>query len=301
MASPASSTRNVPRKVDLHAYDLKVSTYDRVSSFLVSALILLGVAVGALVVIWFTNKVFVRHAAVPVVMENIGGGVESGVVGESMMIDAPDIAEVAREAELPDPHVPETLAAITDAVGMRSVQFDDPALTEDWDEGGGGRSIGDGRIPGKGVGNGQPGVPRAQRWEITFPKGNTLGAYARQLDFFGIELAAIGVGRRVDYVTDLAQKAPKKRAGAGQDEQRLYMSWRQSDLAEADRELLSKAGVPTEGKIIVQFIPPNLENTLAQLELDYRDRAATEIRKTHFALRGTRDNYEFYVTDQTYL
>jgi hypothetical protein len=261
----------------------------------------LGVTVSALVVIWFTNKVFVRHTAVPVVMENIGGGVDNGVVGESMMIDAPDLTEIAREADLPDPHIPETLAAITDAVGLRSAELDDPALTDDWDEGGGGRSVGDGRVPGKGSGNGEPGVPRAQRWEITFPKGNTLEEYARQLDHFGIELAAIGVTRRIEYVSDVAQKKPKLRAGPGQDEQRLYMSWRQGDLAEADRELLEKAGVQTDGKIVVQFIPPDLENTLARLELDYRDRAATEIRKTHFALRGTRDNYEFYVTDQTYL
>ena len=129
MAPPAVSTRQTLAKVNLDAYDLKVSTYDRVSSFLVSALVLLGVVVSALVVIWFTNKVFVRHAVVPVVMENIGGGVDNGVVGESMMIDAPDFTEIAMEADLPDPHIPETLAAITDAVGLRSAQLDDPALT----------------------------------------------------------------------------------------------------------------------------------------------------------------------------
>ena len=301
MASPAASTRKRPRKVNLDTYELRVSTYDRVSSFLVAALVLLGVTVAALTVIWFTNRVFVRHTAVPVVMENIGGGVDSGVVGESMTIDAPEFTDIAKEAELPDPHIPETLAAITDAVGLRSTELDEPALTEDWDEGGGGRAVGDGRAPGKGTGEGQPGVPRAQRWEITFPKGNTLAAYGRQLDFFGIELAAIGTGRRIEYATNLSHKTPKMRAAAGHGEQRLYMAWRQGDLAGADRELLAKAGVETEGKIIVQFIPPDLENMLAQLELDYRGRAPSEIRKTHFALRGTRDNYEFYITDQTYL
>ncbi|MCA9100872.1 MAG: hypothetical protein KDA63_06985, partial [Planctomycetales bacterium] len=240
--------------MNLDTYELKVSAYDRAASLLIAALVLLGVSVTALVVIWFTNQVFVRHSAVPVVLENIGGGVDSGLIGESMTIDAPDIADLAKEAELPDPHIPETLAAITDAVGMRSAQLDNPALTDDWDEGGGGRSTGDGRTPGKGYGDGEPGIPRAQRWQITFPEGNTLTEYARQLDYFGIELAAIGTGRRIEYATDLAHKNPQHRAASGQDEQRLYMTWQQGNLADADRQLLEKAGVQTDDKIIVQFI-----------------------------------------------
>jgi len=63
------------------------------------------------------------------------------------------------------------------------------------------------------------------------------------------------------------------------------MSWRQGRLQEADRQLLERAGVATEGRIIVQFFPPELENTLAMLEQRFAGRDAAQIRKTIFGLR----------------
>lgn len=313
MSRSAASRRPTAADRDHRAQDLRVSPYDNVAGLLLTLLILLGMAVVLLFVVWLSSRVFAVHKAVPVVLEDVGGGGrEDGVLGESLELDAPDADQISQEADLPEQAVENTLSRVSDAISSLSAELDDPLLTDEIETSrgkstgdgrraglgsGGGTGNGQGTGSGDGTGSGPGGIPRHKRWEIFFQEGETLEGYAQQLDFFGIELGVVG-GGNVDYARRLAQPKPEQFAGASDAEQRLYMSWRQGGLKQADITLLKRAGIDAKGKIALQFYPPAVENQLAQLEAAFAGRHASQIRRTRFGVRGEAGRYEFYVIDQ---
>lgn len=299
MSNQATQSVRRPTKVGAQ---LKVTRYDRVASLLIALLTLVGTAVFCLFVIWLTNQIYASQTAVPVVIQEIGGGSEDGVVGESMELDAPDAEVIEMEAAFDEPQVQDTLELVADALATQQAELEDPLLA-DFDESGrrSGRSTGDGRQVGFGQGPGESGISRADRWEVLFSDGQTLNEYARQLDFFGIELGVVTADRSIDYVSRLAQETPVQRRGRADDESRLFMSWSQGNLRDADRELMARGGVEVGQRRILQFYPAETESQLAGLERSYAGREPSEIRKTRFAVQATRDGFQFFVLDQSYL
>ena len=120
--------------------------------------------------------------------------------------------------------------------------------------------------------------------------------------WFGIELAVAGGGiDQVDYATGLNKTTPDRRTAPGSSEQRLYMSYRRGQLKAFDRQLLRRAGIAVDGRLLVQFYPPRLEGTLAALERQRAgNRPLADIRKTVFAVKKSGREYSFEVIDQQY-
>ncbi len=279
---------------------LRTSLYDRVASWLVALLIFVGVTVFCLFVIWLTNRMSPPLKAVPIQAENLGGHPE-GVLGDSLQLDAPDAEEISREADLEEPMVEQTLALVETAVATYLAMLEETEPGEDPDAGKSGRSEGTGENPALGEGGGSAGgVPRYRRWVIRY-EASSLEEYARQLDFFGIELAAVG-GGRVEYASRLSQARPVRRvAQPGEQENRLYMSWTEGSLKKYDLQLLRKAGINPEGKIVLQFYPPEVEQQLAQLEVAFRGHDPKQIRRTYFRVQRSGSGYRFVVVDQELL
>jgi hypothetical protein len=279
-----------PSRPDTSTYRLKVSRYDQVSSMLIALLILVGLAVLLLLIIWLTSHIFLGQAAVRVETVELGEG--EGPLGGDQKLEGP----LDEEVELAEPNVQETLAAVADAVAAKAAVLSDPSLTDasKRGRGGGGRGLGGGSSTGSGV---------ARRWEVCFIKGNTLDSYAQQLDFFAIELGVLMPDNKVVYVSGLSTAAPKVREGPADQEKRYYLTWQSGDLMAADRELLSRAGVRHEGRIILKFLPAKLEGQLQQME---REHAATvgeqagNVRRTRFGVRPSGSGYAFYVQEQSY-
>lgn len=148
---------------------------------------------------------------------------------------------------------------------------------------------------------GNASVPRWERWEVRF-NTTSLTAYAKQLQSFGIELAAVGGGRdQIDYASRLDKSKPDTRAGPTASEKRLYMSYRSGQLKAFDQQILAKAGVPTRGRMVLQFYPRQLENNMAALEMQKAGgRSLKEIRKTVFRVRKAGAGYQFEVIEQRY-
>ncbi len=121
------------------------------------------------------------------------------------------------------------------------------------------------------------------------------------MDFFRIELGVFGPTNVIYYVGNLSAGSPSRREGTRKAEERLYMAWQQGQLVEADRQLLARGGVDGAGKVILHFVPDDVENMLAFLELQYRNREAKEIRKTRFSIVPDGGGYKLVVIDQTYL
>jgi len=278
---------------------LKVSAYESVASWLIALLILIGLGVGLLLFVYFTSRIFVPQQAVPVTIQQVGGGTENGVIGESKQLDSPDPQQVAQETDLREPELQKTLETVTAAVATRKAELVDPNFVDEAQRRSGPRTKGTGSQVGRGQGDGLSGYPPAQRWEIRFSEGNTLEGYAKELAFFNIELGVLGSTNQVVYVTNLAKSKPDQRVGQRDKEDRLYMSWRAGKLRDADRELCQRAGVATEGRLIVQFYPAQVEQQLLQLEKKFAGRDASQIRRTRFGVRAAGKGFEFYVIDQT--
>ncbi|HUY87592.1 MAG TPA: hypothetical protein VMV10_02545 [Pirellulales bacterium] len=301
MTTVAGQTR--PRR---HAPRIPVtvqqeSAYERVASMLLALLILIGVVVFCLLMAWLGSRVFFPPLkSVPVRLEQVGGGIESGVVGESMQLDSPTPQDVAQESDLVEPDFQDTLKTVLDAVALREADLDTPAETEqDTTNKGGGQQTGTGNVAGYGSGPGKPGIPPHLRWQIHFDAGGTLDGYAKQLDFFKIELGVLD-SKQVIYASNLSfPKATVRTGPGGPSEQRLYFSWRHGKLREADHDLIQRAGVQAAGKMVLQFYPDPVEQMLLHLEQDYRGLDASKIRKTVFGIRKQGKGYEFFVIDQT--
>ena len=57
-------------------------------------------------------------------------------------------------------------------------------------------------------------------------KGITKDKYARQLDFFGIELAVVMPGNKLVYVRNFSKPKPQTHTGPADQEKRFYLTWR---------------------------------------------------------------------------
>jgi hypothetical protein len=298
----------VPRKANtvvVQGRRLQVSLYDRASSGLLAMVITVGTVVSLLVMIWLSNRVFKSIKAVPVEMIEVAedgeGGGDGRATGGSQLDTPSDEPVVGKDKETTD--VEETLSVLDNAVATRAAELDDPTLVEPTRHGsfgtGGGLygGFGDGR--GLGHGPGKPGLPR--HWEITFPKGNTLEAYARQLDFFGIELGILMPNNTIVYAFHLAKPKPDTRVITEpyKNEKRYYLSWRDGELKKADRALLARAGIQVEDQVVLQFLPRETEEKLYLLEGSFRGLDRKKIGTTRFGIQPVGDGFAFYVLEQT--
>ena len=292
-AKPQSPPVDVTRPGRPHAVlyeaDLSVSAHDRVSSFIVAMLYLVGFIVFLLFLLWLTSRATTATAPIAVeYLDELVGGEQS--IGSGRDFQEPGVEDVQ---DLATPDARELLTAVTDVASSAEASSD--ASAGDVSQG---QGAGDRRKAGAG---GNVSVPRWLRWEVRFT-ATSLTEYAQQLQSFNIELAAAGGGReQVDYATGLTSAKPSTRSASGSDEQRLYMSYRQGQLQEFDRQLLRKAGIPTEGRTLLQFYPPAVENKLAALELQAaKGRSLRDVRKTVFAVKKAGRGYSFEVIEQLY-
>jgi hypothetical protein len=272
---------------------LDVSAYDRVSGMVVTALIMLGLLVLLMFFIWLSTRKYTRPPVAVTLVEDLGGGGSGSTSpGAEQQLEEVTPEEVQ---DLQEVSVEQTIAAISEVV---------PSENLDALEGSAGLGSGEGEGMGDGRGVGPGGIGPATQlpdWEVRF-NASTLELYAQQLDFFGIELGAIGGGKKtVDYASNLSAPQPTVRTAPGDQEKRRYLIWRKGPLAQADRDLLNKAGIDLSGRIALQFVPGPTEQKMAELEAEHaKGKRLNEIRRTVFGVRGTPGNYQFFVAEQEY-
>jgi hypothetical protein len=252
--------------------------------------------------VWISNQVWpVSAPAVGVEIIEIAVDSEEGMSG-----DDPELGEgqeitpselPAREEELAfdEPEVAQVMSSVLEAIAEHEADFADPSRAE------GTKASGRPGAPGgsgkEGTGDGSSAIPRDQRWQIIFPRGQTLSGYARMLDFLKIELGIVR-DNAVRVVSGVSLQRPIIVQG-GVDENRLYFVWTDNQRQEQDRRLLAKLGIPADGAIIAQFYPLELEEKLAQMERAFANREVEKIRQTVFSVRPVGEGYEFFVSNQT--
>ncbi|MBN1590350.1 MAG: hypothetical protein JW888_12615 [Pirellulales bacterium] len=247
---------------------------------LIALLILLGTLVSIMLIVWLTNQVWGSEKAVPVVMEEIGDQ-EDDPWGPGDDIEPPP----PMETDLVEEELDEILDAVEDAMATRSAMLERGVSGEGTGKGGGG------------TGRGRKGARR--KWELRFDKGNTLEAYARQLDYFKIELGILQEDDQLLYISKLSQPRPVTRKGPREAEKRYRFTWTQGSLERADRDLLTRANIDVGRKVIYKFLPPPLYQQLAVMEKDAA--RGQKVRSTLFGIKSDGDGYQFYVMRQSFV
>ncbi len=278
---------------------LQTSKFDSVSSLLLAVLLIVVIFVSMLFVMWWDARVTLPVQVMELLIENAAGRGDNAE-GTARDFEPPGAEEVEAIAE---PTMQDTITAVTDAVSTVAASMttiDSNSATSTEGKGG----LGDSRPPGP-EGEGDDIVPRFLRWQLNFSAKN-LSAYAQQLDFYRIELAALGGSeiKGVDYASALSG-TPKVRHGESSAEKRLYFMWTsESPLKKFDSQLLQKAGIPTSGRQIIKLLEPDIENMIANVELAFAKKnghqSVTEIAKTVVESKAEDSGYVFIVVDQRY-
>lgn len=305
--------------------ELRVSAYERASSWLVSLLVMTSVVVGALLSIYFARRMTTFEVAVPVQPVTLssggGGGGEGGQLGTGAEVTLPDFTGAE---DLDEPQLEDTLETVTSAVSRTEPLLFSEAIdastnappTQDYVDTrrpgttgtGGGRGTGRGSGTGSGIGPGSGGgsgggVYRGEPdREIRFEPKNLL-EYAQFLDFFKIELGVLGHDNQIYYAYNLSEKTPSVRSGEPDDELRFYMNSARGRFAVPDRRLAARANIADKGRIILQFYPNESYALLQQLEAaraESAGRRPEEIRRTVFRVTHVGDRFELEVMDQSY-
>ena len=281
---------------------MQVSTYDRVSSMLLAFLLTTGAAATVLFVLWLGSKVHVQQIAVPAeiieVSEDGEGGGDGRPAGGSQLDTPSDEPFVGKDKESTD--LQQDLTVLGTAAAA-SAELDDPELVTPTRHGsfgsGGGiyGGFGDGR--GMGHGPGKPGWPR--HWEVTFNSA-TLNVYAAQLQDFGIELGVLQPDNKIIYVFNLAKSKPDTRivSNPALNEKRYYLTWRTGEMQQADKDLLARAGIDPGERLILKFLPKEVELNLMGLEKAVNNLTPKDIKKTRFGGLPDGDGYKFNVLEQ---
>jgi hypothetical protein len=288
------------------------SLYDRVTSMLMAVVVGALLVVGLLTMIYMTNQAYASRVTAPLQVIEVfggGGGTPEGEVGSTEKIDiaGADAGAAAsnneeQASDFEEPSVMATPSATLDAVaepGRDVLEADfGPSMPTGGAVASGKRSskLGTGG-PAYGFGPGDGGVPREQRWSVLYPTGQTAEEYAKQLDYFRVELAT-PVGNTLVYASNFASPTPTRRTGLPDSDNRLYFAWRGQGRKASDVTLLRKAGIEVGAGAILQFYPKEVEDILSQLEVSYRGRQPGEIRTTRFTVVPKGGGYAFQVLDQ---
>lgn len=285
---------------------MTVTQYDKSSAVMLCAVAgLIGVTI-LLIAVWLTNRLPPEPEPVPIEIVEMEGGFEDGEPDEQMDLESPD-------EEIPDPSIAETqddqsqieemLEQIVELSDNASQQVE-VVINADAAHSTGkkGSSKGSGKRP-LGIGGGRGGVPSEQRWFVKFDDG-ALDVYAKQLDYFKIELGAFfpPPAKKIVYLSNLTNDKPTVREVKTGADNRLHMTHQGGGRQKADKALFAKAGVNVDGAaMLLHFYPKDSEQKLIGSELAYRNKKASEIRRSYFKVTPAAGGYKFTVTSQSYI
>ena len=293
----SSNRSNVDERLEERT-KLRISRFDIVTSFFMALILFIGTFATMLFIIWLTSRWSFPPRPIEPIIENPAGRGENPE-GFERDFEPPGAEEVE---ELMEPTLQDTIEAVTDAVSSvaASLVTTDTAATATTS----GTGAGDSRPPGP-EGEGDDIIPRFERWQLNFT-ARDIGTYSRQLDYYKIELGAIGGSiQGVDVANNLSSSPKKYLVVDTAAEKRLYFMWNSpSPLMQFDRQLLQRANIQLANRQMLKFIPEQLENQLAQIELEYSTSkghpSVTEIAKTVFESKSVGSGYVFEVVSQRY-
>ena len=297
---PATVPDRKSRHVTGRVPKMSETKYETATAAQIAAALGLAGFAALLIAIWLSN-LLPEHQTLPVQMTTGDGGWEDGDPNETLDVESPE--DPTDDPSLSNDQNVSQLEQITEQVLTLSenaasmVQpnnFTDPS-------GGGnpGSAEGTGGRPYGSGGPGRGGAKREARWVVEFADKGNLKSYAAQLDAFKIELGCAFPDGRIYYLSKMSSSQVLRQDRLSANDQRLFMNWEGGDRVKADRELLTKAGVPdVESGKVLHFYDPATEQMMARIEQEYGNKTPQEIRRTYFQVKRSGSSYEFVVTNQ---
>ena len=181
------------RSTKIVAPVMRVTLYDQVSSWAISLFAGLLMVCGLVVVVWVSSRLPKPPAAIPVELIELPGGFEDGSPDETLRVDSPEPEArdaVPAESVSDAVEIAEAVEAVVEMSEAATQQVQQQFDTGIQNSGKVGSAKGTGRRA-LGMGTGTGGIPREQRWFVKFGERTALEEYAKQLEFFGIELGAL--------------------------------------------------------------------------------------------------------------
>lgn len=284
-------------KVKLRA-DTRVSVYDQTSAMLVAGVVVIGALVFILFMVWLT--LFAGKGGLeppPPILELAGNDNRPEGVADDWQ--PPGVEEFP---EVEEPQLADALEAVTDSISTVRAQLE--KVDGNAAEMGSGSGLGDKRARGPGSGNSNI-IPEWERWKIEYT-ASTMAEYMAILESFDIYLGSVSqISNQILFFEDLTSGRPTMTNGNRKSPraQNLYFRNTKSRLKRWDQNKVVAGGGDLDNKIVVQFYPPAVRETLLRLEqavylADGKD--LTEVRQTLFRCRPAGNGYEYYVEDLKY-
>ncbi len=295
-AVPDRKSRRVTGRVPV----MSETKYDVATSMQIAAAVGLGLFVAILIAIWLSN-LLPDVQSIPIVMETGDGGFEDGNPDETLDVESP--LDPTDDPSLSNDQSETQLEEITEQILTLSATAAQMQQPNDYADASGGGNPGSAEGSGRPFGSGggvRGGVKREQRWFVEFADQGNLKSYAKQLEFFKIELGCAFKDGRIYYLKNMSSSPSLREERLNSKDQRLFMNWQGGDRVKADIELLTKAGVPqAEEGMVLHFYDPSTEQMLAQLEAERAGgRPPEQIRRTRFQVKKAGSGFEFVVTSQ---
>jgi hypothetical protein len=278
--------------------DTRVSSYDKTSAMLVAAVIVVGALVFVLFMVWLTLFAG-RGAATPLPPITELAGNDNRPEGVADDWQPPGVDEFP---EIEQPQLADALEAVTDSVSSVRAQLE--KVDGDSAQMGRGPGLGDRRARGPGSGDGNI-IPEWERWKIEYEAG-TMAEYMDILESFDIYLGAVSqISNQILFFDNLNDSRPAMTVGTrnSPEADNLYFRNTRSRLKRWDQNKVLAGGGDVDNKIVVQFYPPAVRETLLRLEqAEYlaAGKDLDEVRQTLFRCRAAGGGYEYYVEDISY-
>ena len=289
-----AETYKPAKKVKLRV-NVGVSAYDQTSALLVAGVVVFGSLVFMLFMIWLT--LFAGRSGLkppPPLMELAGNDNRPEGVADDWQ--PPGVEEFP---EVEEPQLADALEAVTDSISIVRAQLE--KVDGNAAEMGTGSGLGDKRARGPGTGNANI-IPEWERWKIEYT-ASTMAEYMSILESFDIYLGSVSqISNQILFFDDLNNARPTMTAGnrKSPEAQNIYFRNTKSRLKRWDQNKVLAGGGDLDNKIVVQFYPANIRDTLLRLEQavylkDGKD--LTEVRQTLFRCRPSGNGYEYYVEE----
>jgi hypothetical protein len=267
---------------------LMTSGYDRINSFLLSAIAVSGFVVGAFFLMWLV-------------------GVQEPEFESTELVGLDDITPMV---EVEHTEVELVLEDFTDDL-IPKEKFEDviqsvPAVTDKLSEVRHGGFNGDDLFnQGRRKGN-PPLVPprkEAARWKVNYAAEDVL-EYGRQLDHFGIQVAAISLGdNQIVRFSNLSGEVVREASDRSREQETLYFAHEKSRLKIWDQTLVKGQTLGFEFDL-VHFFSEQVTAQMREAELNYvkeQGRLLDEIQQTSFEIVPSSGGWNIRVAKMEFI
>ncbi len=291
MTAHSLPTRQRPKL----SVETKASAYDKLNAALIASILLVGFLVAALFLIWLTTAFDYTSQKKAITMDRADEAGNEKPVGEADDVLEPGVEEFP---EVETPQLANALEAVTTAVStVRASLEERSGMAAEM-----GAGSGFGSREG-GPGTGGDSVPEYKRWIIQY-ESDSLDTYAKQLDFFSIDIGVLHkTNKKIWRVSNLSAQPTVTESSQQAEAKTLRFMHKKQKMLRWDQTLASKAGASIDNAITCQFYPEPTRQIIRDIEgaaLREAGRVVKDVRNTILKLENGPEGFTFTVVDLLY-